>query len=399
MTALDPATFRPAGSAVLPVESAALRSAGYKWCAPCQTAKPLEDFYVSPSRHDGRAPKCRECSRAAARVQRDAVEISDPSSFLPAGVRIRPDEVAALEALDHKWCNGCRTAKPLEDFAQDAARRDGKTSWCRACGVAHGRKSQARWKARWTEVDPFSARTSDHKRCPRCSRDLPVLDFSLTRTTTDGLSPWCRECSTEEGKARRERYRTRWTQEDPYLNTSAKRCGYCRQHRPREDFSTMPTAADGLRNRCRSCANALQAARQARKFGQWVEHVDRSVLWERDGGVCYLCGLLADPARWDVEHVHPISAGGEHSYANTAVSHPSCNYSKGAREWPSVSWDPFSPFADPAPTYPRGVLLVFLPDGSVRRGSETISAAEVAAVEAAPVVADVDEDQDADAVA
>jgi 5-methylcytosine-specific restriction endonuclease McrA len=62
-----------------------------------------------------------------------------------------------------------------------------------------------------------------------------------------------------------------------------------------------------------------------------VEIVDPRVLFERDAGICHICSRPVDPDRWDTDHVIPLSAGGEHSYANTAVSHPSCNQSKGSR--------------------------------------------------------------------
>lgn len=71
------------------------------------------------------------------------------------------------------------------------------------------------------------------------------------------------------------------------------------------------------------------ANRRARKIRQWVENVDRVVVWDRDNGVCHICGLPADLGDWHLEHKTPLVLGGEHSYANTAVSHPLCNLRKG----------------------------------------------------------------------
>jgi 5-methylcytosine-specific restriction endonuclease McrA len=141
------------------------------------------------------------------------------------------------------------------------------------------------------------------------------------------------------GDARyRAQNRAHWATANPYADPSPKRCGGCKQDRPRLDFSTNPGKASGLRTYCRGCAATRTAERRAKVKGQWVEYVSRSVLWERDGGLCYLCGLPADPARWDLEHIDPIDNGGEHSYINTAVSHPSCNYAKGAKPWPVVAF-------------------------------------------------------------
>jgi 5-methylcytosine-specific restriction endonuclease McrA len=73
------------------------------------------------------------------------------------------------------------------------------------------------------------------------------------------------------------------------------------------------------------------ATRRARVRNAFVEFVDREVVFERDRGVCGICGAPSDPANWQLDHVVPLARGGEHSYANTQVSHPFCNQSKGAR--------------------------------------------------------------------
>lgn len=57
--------------------------------------------------------------------------------------------------------------------------------------------------------------------------------------------------------------------------------------------------------------------------------VSALVLLEMDDGVCGICGEDVDPLAFHVDHVIPLSRGGEHSYANTQVAHPSCNLSKG----------------------------------------------------------------------
>jgi len=44
-----------------------------------------------------------------------------------------------------------------------------------------------------------------------------------------------------------------------------------------------------------------------------------------------------------MEHINPITYGGEHPYANTAVSHPDCNLRKGTKTWSGGAWDRPSP--------------------------------------------------------
>lgn len=76
--------------------------------------------------------------------------------------------------------------------------------------------------------------------------------------------------------------------------------------------------------------------RRALKASAFVEDVDIAVLLERDGKVCHICGGEIDPClSWpdtssvSVDHVKPLSKGGEHSYANCKSAHLGCNMSKG----------------------------------------------------------------------
>lgn len=71
--------------------------------------------------------------------------------------------------------------------------------------------------------------------------------------------------------------------------------------------------------------------RRARKQGRTAERIDRALVFERDAGICGICGDAVDPTAWDLDHVTPIAGGGSHTYGNVQVSHPFCNRSKGAR--------------------------------------------------------------------
>jgi 5-methylcytosine-specific restriction endonuclease McrA len=122
-----------------------------------------------------------------------------------------------------------------------------------------------------------------------------------------------------------------------------KTCSKCRETKSRTEFNRDRSRRDGLRGWCKACEAAAQVAywaehpdrlltQYARRRGAIiVEIVDPRVLFERDAGICHICSRSVDPDRWEADHVAPLSAGGVHSYANTAVSHPSCNRSKGDR--------------------------------------------------------------------
>lgn len=106
-------------------------------------------------------------------------------------------------------------------------------------------------------------------------------------------------------------------------------CGTCR----RVDYRRAYYAA----NRDKFIASAHRRAR--RMAGAFVENVNPSVVYERDKWICHLCGeptlrkprWKRDPLMASLDHVIPISRGGDHSYANVACSHLRCNYAKGNR--------------------------------------------------------------------
>jgi hypothetical protein len=81
-----------------------------------------------------------------------------------------------------------------------------------------------------------------------------------------------------------------------------------------------------------------QQARRAAKLDAFAENVDPNYLAKRDNWRCQLCrnavnkGLKwPDPLSASIDHVIPISLGGEHSYANTQLAHLVCNIRKGNR--------------------------------------------------------------------
>jgi 5-methylcytosine-specific restriction endonuclease McrA len=63
----------------------------------------------------------------------------------------------------------------------------------------------------------------------------------------------------------------------------------------------------------------------------YVEPVSRRVVWERDKGICGICGEPADRKLWHLDHITPLVLGGLHCYENVQVSHPRCNMAKGGR--------------------------------------------------------------------
>lgn len=78
--------------------------------------------------------------------------------------------------------------------------------------------------------------------------------------------------------------------------------------------------------------------RRARKIGAEVEDFTNAEIFERDRWVCGICETSVEPSlSWpapksaSLDHVLPLSKGGNHTRANTRLAHLDCNVRRGNR--------------------------------------------------------------------
>ena len=63
----------------------------------------------------------------------------------------------------------------------------------------------------------------------------------------------------------------------------------------------------------------------------------RSEIAERDNWTCYLCGGHIEPDDLNIDHVKPLSRGGDDAPWNVAAAHAACNFSK-RNSFPEAAW-------------------------------------------------------------
>ncbi len=149
------------------------------------------------------------------------------------------------------------------------------------------------------------------KRCPHCDSTLPISAFSKNRAQVDGLSSYCRPCDYNRKAAWLRRTRTQRTEQAAQWRAANP----AKQHA----IAVRYRAAHPEKVRARV------ARRLARQLDAFVENIDIAELAQRDNGRCGVCGKSVVPAMRSVDHILPLSFGGEHSYANTRLTHLRCN--------------------------------------------------------------------------
>lgn len=84
--------------------------------------------------------------------------------------------------------------------------------------------------------------------------------------------------------------------------------------------------------------HAKGAKRRAVFRNAYVEPISREKVYERDNGICGLCGEKIElrytaphPKSLSLDHIVPLTKGGAHIYENVQIAHYGCNSRKGNR--------------------------------------------------------------------
>lgn len=249
-----------------------------------------------------------------------------------------------------KACTRCGDVKVLDLFGFDKRARDGRQSACRECcnraGAAKYASDPVRGRERGRE---HYAANRERIRAAQAARYAANPEPARRSAAAwAAANPERRRAIIAAWHAahpeRRAEIGAVWYRAN-FERARAKRAAAYRADPARHHASTRawaeanPDRRRVIKRRWKAAnrdrvtdAAALRRARQ--RSAPVVERISRSVVWERDAGICHLCGEPADPNDWHLEHIVPLARGGEHSYRNVAVSHPACNQKKGAKQLP-----------------------------------------------------------------
>lgn len=178
-------------------------------------------------------------------------------------------------------------------------------------------------------------RPSGARACRECSRQRSQAfkDRNREKVRTDARDYAKERYATDPEFAERMRQRSRDI--DPAVRSEARKRSYARNADKRRAESAAYRAAHPEKVREWSATSyaknydrmlAHNALRRARiKNAPRTEYIDRIAVYERDGGRCHICGRKCPRSAFHIDHLVPLSKGGDHVYANVATSHPRCN--------------------------------------------------------------------------
>lgn len=141
-----------------------------------------------------------------------------------------------------------------------------------------------------------------------------------------------KEWKRRDREARPEDYR-RWKQQWAARNAEAITAKKAADYAANRDAiqARIDAAHEADPDRYRSQRVAASHRRRARLASVPQEPIDRDVVYQRDGGLCGICGGEVARADQSIDHIVPLSKGGPHTYANLRLAHVNCNKRRGNR--------------------------------------------------------------------
>lgn len=229
-------------------------------------------------------------------------ELSRSRKKKPAAVRVVPEFILQALPLDSSYVSGIDLSEALVE----------SPAACAQCGVA---MPADRW------LNPLVDHLcSDACRTERGKRDKKMYNFrrrwgipvrcrvcGKVRPKSPGANGLCSDACRAKDRQRKAHWCFVANREKYYNTTNAwRRSDAAKEYRYREWTKRRASIAR-------------------------VRHVDwdRHEIAERDNHICYLCGETIPDGDLHVDHVRPLTMGGDDAPWNLAATHSSCNLSKG----------------------------------------------------------------------
>lgn len=186
-------------------------------------------------------------------------------------------------------------------------------------------------------------------RCKKCGHIITAR-WSALRFHGRNSCPNCERIEREKREAEEQK-----RQEQQRLDNERKKRGQeaIRMLKRAKRLHRCPVCGTITDNKVYCSIKCNQKANNATKEVRRRKRIDNALidknislkrLYKRDGGVCQICGekcdwsdhqykgryFIAGKAYPSIDHIIPLSKGGEHSWDNIQLAHFSCNSKKGA---------------------------------------------------------------------
>ena len=168
------------------------------------------------------------------------------------------------------------------------------------------------------------------KICSKCGLEKDSTEYFKQKQNKDGLSGFCKKCHNKTiNKDKRSRYEKEYWSRPENKNRRrqiVKKSALKNKEHHKEVRKEYLKTDSGL--------NAQRKSDQVNRCkgkGVYIEHVDPLELYNEQNGICYMCFESFDFKCMEMDHMIPISKGGQHKKSNVKMCCPTCNKKKGTK--------------------------------------------------------------------
>lgn len=283
---------------------------GFKVCKQCGVNKQMSEF----SRSGGNRKRRSRCNECEAREQKRRKG---------SHATYRPKKKIHID-LYSKECTKCGVVKSLTDYDKTRRLRAGVASWCKGCKRKQRNKDwrpfdKAASMRRKEELEQKRSLRLQTKKAAQEKKMLEDLRLEAVRC----FLMWRKRHATEAWLKEFERGRKRRY----WLNKGKYRDKIYRENLSEEQKERL---------RWNRRAHKLCREAQARAL------TDRTITGRKlrrlrtSAKECPYCGSMIDADNSHLDHMTPLSLGGEHSIYNVVVCCPDCNMRK--NDTPFMQW-------------------------------------------------------------
>ncbi len=189
------------------------------------------------------------------------------------------------------------------------------------------------------------------KICALCLQQKPASEFHKNCKTSDGLRSSCKICTRATNKksvlrhrqkrlAEKREYYYRQKDKADFIEKRKARTAKTKKEKAEYDRKRHLANAEKIKSRVKEWTKANPDRRRAITFNYdsrrraWIRSgvsAKEILLWvNAQPKICKWCNIDCG-GDYHIDHVHPLSKGGEHELHNLAVSCPACNLRKNAK--------------------------------------------------------------------
>lgn len=168
------------------------------------------------------------------------------------------------------------------------------------------------------------------KICSKCGVEKNIEEFIKSKKSQSGYGSWCLQCNRDSSK--------KWQQEnkEKYLLASRE---WKKNHKEHNSFYNKNWKKNNIskvrewcnKNLERLRVNASNRRAKIKANGGRITLQQWNELKRFYGNMCLCCGRKEPEISLSLDHVFPISLGGEHNISNAQPLCVSCNCKKGKK--------------------------------------------------------------------